>query len=93
VTKRPLNTASPFFPPPSPSPIQAGAEISTVNPEQYSKRFLDFIANILTYPLMSHRTDPRPGDSSSDHEGREKGTQRSAHLAESNPFVYICWQR
>uniref|UniRef100_A0A8C3HPJ4 Phosphatidylinositol 5-phosphate 4-kinase type-2 alpha n=1 Tax=Chrysemys picta bellii TaxID=8478 RepID=A0A8C3HPJ4_CHRPI len=26
----------------------AGAEISTVNPEQYSKRFLDFIANILT---------------------------------------------
>ncbi|XP_044130358.1 phosphatidylinositol 5-phosphate 4-kinase type-2 alpha [Bufo gargarizans] len=26
----------------------AGAEISTVNPEQYSKRFLDFINNILT---------------------------------------------
>uniref|UniRef100_A0A8C4RT89 Phosphatidylinositol 5-phosphate 4-kinase type-2 alpha n=1 Tax=Erpetoichthys calabaricus TaxID=27687 RepID=A0A8C4RT89_ERPCA len=26
----------------------AGAEISTVNPEQYSKRFYDFIANILT---------------------------------------------
>uniref|UniRef100_V9KBD6 Phosphatidylinositol 5-phosphate 4-kinase type-2 alpha n=1 Tax=Callorhinchus milii TaxID=7868 RepID=V9KBD6_CALMI len=26
----------------------AGAEISTVNPEQYSKRFLDFIASILT---------------------------------------------
>ena len=27
---------------------QAGAEISTVNPEQYSKRFLDFIGHILT---------------------------------------------
>ncbi|CAJ0922950.1 unnamed protein product [Ranitomeya imitator] len=27
---------------------KAGAEISTVNPEQYSKRFLDFINNILT---------------------------------------------
>ncbi|XP_077931346.1 phosphatidylinositol 5-phosphate 4-kinase type-2 alpha isoform X3 [Halichoerus grypus] len=26
----------------------AGAEISTVNPEQYSKRFLDFIGHILT---------------------------------------------
>ncbi|MBN3312521.1 PI42A kinase, partial [Atractosteus spatula] len=26
----------------------AGAEISTVNPEQYSKRFYDFITNILT---------------------------------------------
>lgn len=25
---------------------QAGAEISTVHPEQYAKRFLDFIANI-----------------------------------------------
>lgn len=24
----------------------AGAEISTVHPEQYAKRFLDFIANI-----------------------------------------------
>lgn len=29
-------------------PAQAGAEISTVNPEQYSKRFLDFIGHILT---------------------------------------------
>lgn len=26
----------------------AGAGISTVNPEQYSKRFLDFIGHILT---------------------------------------------
>lgn len=26
--------------------LQAGAEISTVHPEQYAKRFLDFIANI-----------------------------------------------
>ncbi|XP_067869649.1 phosphatidylinositol 5-phosphate 4-kinase type-2 beta isoform X2 [Heterodontus francisci] len=26
----------------------AGAEISTVNPEQYSKRFLDFMSNIIT---------------------------------------------
>ena len=25
---------------------QAGAEISTVHPEQYAKRFLDFITNI-----------------------------------------------
>ena len=29
-------------------PLQAGAEISTVNPEQYSKRFHDFITNILS---------------------------------------------
>ena len=29
-------------------PLQAGAEISTVNPEQYSKRFYDFISNILS---------------------------------------------
>lgn len=28
--------------------LQAGAEISTVNPEQYSKRFYDFIATILS---------------------------------------------
>uniref|UniRef100_A0A2I3GTB9 Phosphatidylinositol 5-phosphate 4-kinase type-2 alpha n=1 Tax=Nomascus leucogenys TaxID=61853 RepID=A0A2I3GTB9_NOMLE len=28
--------------------LHAGAEISTVNPEQYSKRFLDFIGHILT---------------------------------------------
>lgn len=27
-------------------PAQAGAEISTVHPEQYAKRFLDFITNI-----------------------------------------------
>lgn len=27
---------------------QAGAEISTVNPEQYSKRFYDFITTILS---------------------------------------------
>lgn len=27
---------------------QAGAEISTVNPEQYSKRFNEFMSNILT---------------------------------------------
>lgn len=26
--------------------LQAGAEISTVHPEQYAKRFRDFIANI-----------------------------------------------
>lgn len=29
-------------------PLQAGAEISTVNPEQYSKRFYDFITTILS---------------------------------------------
>lgn len=29
-------------------PPQAGAEISTVNPEQYSKRFYDFITTILS---------------------------------------------
>lgn len=29
-----------------PSLLQAGAEISTVHPEQYAKRFRDFIANI-----------------------------------------------
>lgn len=29
-------------------PLQAGAEISTVNPEQYSKRFHDFITTILS---------------------------------------------
>lgn len=28
--------------------LQAGAEISTVNPEQYSKRFNEFMSNILT---------------------------------------------
>lgn len=28
--------------------FQAGAEISTVNPEQYSKRFNEFMSNILT---------------------------------------------
>lgn len=28
--------------------VQAGAEISTVNPEQYSKRFYDFITTILS---------------------------------------------
>ena len=33
-------------PPPPFSPLQAGAEISTVHPEQYAKRFLDFITNI-----------------------------------------------
>ena len=27
---------------------QAGAEISTVNPEQYSKRFYEFMSNILS---------------------------------------------
>ena len=26
--------------------LQAGAEISTVHPEQYAKRFRDFISNI-----------------------------------------------
>lgn len=31
-----------------PTPWQAGAEISTVNPEQYSKRFYDFITTILS---------------------------------------------
>lgn len=30
------------------SALQAGAEISTVNPEQYSKRFNEFMSNILT---------------------------------------------
>ncbi|KAI4878353.1 hypothetical protein NFI96_033704 [Prochilodus magdalenae] len=28
--------------------VQSGAEISTVNPEQYGKRFLEFIANIIS---------------------------------------------
>ena len=40
---------------------QAGAEISTVNPEQYSKRFLDFIGHILTLPPAQSQMDMSMG--------------------------------
>lgn len=46
VNRVALNVSSVISKLPRPCVLQAGAEISTVHPEQYAKRFWEFISNI-----------------------------------------------